>query len=284
MFLKSVFFTTAVRTRLLSNAESMVLTAAKNASAVAASTPTRLTNAITQISYQNDAIQGLCIGSAPAYDSPFCQLAVRPIQTPDPQNLAAYTAQTNYPLEVLNRPFNAAVQKIKGYDFELDYNWDMWGGQFTFRHLATYQPTNSTLNTPAAQWYTWAIQPDLLQSTFLTYQNSGWSVALQNRWLSNVTLESSSNKLNDGKNGTTGGTQNYADETLDAYDVLDITIGKDFEFGDTKVEGFLTVNNVLDERAPLFPSNSGLPGLFYPTLGFYDDMGRYFTLGFRAKF
>jgi len=242
---------------------------------------TRLTNAITQISYQNDAIQGLCVGSAPAYDSPFCDLAIRPIM--DPSN-AGYTLASNYPSEILNSPFNAAVQKIKGYDFELDYNWEMWGGQFSLRHLATYQPTNSTLNTPASLWYTWAVQPELLQSTFLTYENSGWSVALQNRWLSNVTLQSSSNRLNDGQNGVTGGTQNYVDETLDAYDVVDVTIGKQFEFGGSNVEAYLTVNNLLDERAPLFPSNSGLPGLFYPTLGFYDDMGRFYTAGFRMKF
>jgi len=243
---------------------------------------TKLTNAITQISYQNDAIQGLCIGSAPAYDSPFCSLAIRPLM--DPSNLTAYTSTANYPLEVLNRPFNAAVQKIKGYDFELDYRWEMWGGQFSFRHLATYQPVNSTLNTPASKWYTWAVQPDLLQSTFISYRNSGWDVSLQNRWLSNVTLESSSNNLNDGVDGKNGGTQNYADETLDAYDVVDVTVAKQFEFGDSKVEAFLTVNNVLDERAPLFPSNSGLPGLFYPTQPYYDDMGRFFTTGVRVTF
>jgi outer membrane receptor protein involved in Fe transport len=242
---------------------------------------TKLTNAITQISYQSDAIQGLCVGSAPAYDSPFCSLAVRPIM--DPSN-PGYTLPSNYPSEVLNSPFNAAVQKIKGYDFELDYNWDMWGGQFSVRHLATYQPTNSTLNTPASRWYTWAVQPDLMQSTFLTYENGSWNVALQNRWLSNVTLESSSNNLNDGQNGVTGGTQNYEDETLDAYDVVDITVAKHFEFGSSNLEAFLTVSNLLDERAPLFPSNSGLPGLFYPTLGFYDDMGRFFTTGVRVTF
>jgi outer membrane receptor protein involved in Fe transport len=47
---------------------------------------------------------------------------------------------------------------------------------------------------------------------------------------------------------------------------------------------FLTVNNVRNTRAPLFGSDSGLPGLFYPTLPFYDDMGRYYTLGIRARF
>ena len=51
-----------------------------------------------------------------------------------------------------------------------------------------------------------------------------------------------------------------------------------------KMEAFLTVSNLLNERAPLYGSNSGLPGLFYPTLGFYDDMGRFFTVGAKVKF
>jgi outer membrane receptor protein involved in Fe transport len=243
---------------------------------------TNLTNAITQISYQNEGIQRLCTGSAPAYDSPFCSLAVRPIT--DPSN-DLFDDPVNYPSEVRNFPFNAAEQKIKGYDFELNYSWEMWGGNVSFRHLATYQPTNKTLNTPASLWRTWAQQPDLMQTTFLSYQNDGWNVALQNRWLSQVSLPTSSNKLNDGQGGVTGGTQNYVDPTLDAYNLVDLTIAKDFEFGDGNVQAFLTVNNLLDESAPLFPSGSGLPGLFYPTLlGFYDDMGRYFTTGVRVKF
>ena len=102
-------------------------------------------------------------------------------------------------------------------------------------------------------------------------------MALQNRWLSSVSVKTSDNDLN-------GNTQNYVDSSLDSYDVVDTTVSKRFEFGDSSVEAYLTVNNLLDERVPLYPSNSGLPGLFYPTLGFYDDMGRYFTLGFRTNF
>jgi outer membrane receptor protein involved in Fe transport len=242
---------------------------------------TNLTNAITQISYQNDAIQGLCVGSAPAYDSPFCSLANRPINDP---SAPGYNLPANYPTEVFNRPFNAAEQDIKGYDFELAYSWEMWGGNVSFRHLASYQPTNKTLNTPASQWRTWALQPDLMQTTFVNYQNDDWTVALQNRWLSSVDLRTSSNKLNDGQLGRNGGTQNFVDPSLDAFDLVDMTIAKKFAFGDGSIDAFLTVNNVLDERAPLYPSNSGLPGLFYPTLGFYDDMGRFFTTGVRVKF
>jgi outer membrane receptor protein involved in Fe transport len=74
------------------------------------------------------------------------------------------------------------------------------------------------------------------------------------------------------------------DASLDANDVVDTTITKEFEVSNGKLEAFLTVNNLLDERAPLAPSGSGLPGLFYPTLGFYDDMGRFFTAGVRVSF
>ena len=38
----------------------------------------KMTNAIIPVSYQNDAIQNLCLASAPSYNSPFCSLAVRP--------------------------------------------------------------------------------------------------------------------------------------------------------------------------------------------------------------
>ena len=117
-----------------------------------------------------------------------------------------------------------------------------------------------------------------MQTTFLSYENSSWSVALQNRWLGSTSLKSSNNELNGNR------AQNYVDASLDSNNVLDITIVKAFEVSDGTLEAFLTVSNVLDERAPLAPSGSGLPGLFYPTLPFYDDMGRYYTAGVRVKF
>jgi outer membrane receptor protein involved in Fe transport len=239
---------------------------------------TRMTNAIQNITYQSDAIQGLCLASAPTYDSNFCSLAIRPITDPNDPNYR--NPAFNMPTEIRASPLNAAVQKTRGFDFQLDWSTDLMGGQFSFRHLVNYQPTNSTLQTPASTFYIWQVQPHLMQTTFMNYENSGWNVSLQNRWLGNVSLKSSDNKLN----GPNGGTQNYEDSSLDAYDVVDLTIGKEFEYGDSQVDAYLTINNLLDEKVPLYPSNSGLPGLFYPTLGFYDDMGRFFTLGMRAKF
>ena len=239
---------------------------------------TRLTDAIVNLSYQSDAIQAICTATAPRYNSPICDLAVRPITDPTDPNYK--NPAVNMPTEIRSSPVNAALLKIKGYDLQLDYNWDLAGGQFSVRHLATFQPTNSTLNTKASTFYTWAQQPHLMQTTFLSYENSGWNVALQNRWLSSVSLKTSDNRLN----GPNGGTQNYVDSSLDAYDVVDTTISKEFEVKDGKLEAFATVSNLLNERAPLFGSASGLPGLFYPTLGFYDDMGRFYNVGVKMKF
>ncbi|HTU67416.1 MAG TPA: TonB-dependent receptor [Steroidobacteraceae bacterium] len=235
---------------------------------------TRIDNAITQISYQNNAIQNLCMASQPAFDSPFCSLAIRPITDPTDPNYR--NPAFNFPTEVINSPLNAALQKLHGYDMQIDYNFDLLGGQFGIRHIASYQPENTTRSIPTA-FPTWAQQPELLQTTFLTYRHGGWLVALQNRWLSGVNVATSDNALN-------GNVQNYAEPRLPSNDVIDTTISKEFEVRDGKVEAFVTVSNLLDERAPLYGSNSGLPGLFYPTLPFYDDMGRYYTAGFKVRF
>jgi iron complex outermembrane receptor protein len=236
---------------------------------------TELTNAIVGLSYANDAVQNLCIASAPSYDSPLCQLAVRPIT--DPSNPNFTNPNFNMPTEIRSAPVNAAKLKTRGIDIQFDYSWDMLGGEFAVRHLATYQPVNKTLTTATTPFYTWTVQPHLMQTTFLSFKSGDWNVGLQNRWLSATSVISSDNKLN-------GNRQIYQDSILDAYDIVDATVSKEFEVKSGKMEAYVTVSNLLDEGAPLFPSNSGLPGLFYPTLGFYDDMGRFFTAGVKIKF
>jgi iron complex outermembrane receptor protein len=230
----------------------------------------KMTDALTQISFQNTAVQDICMASAPTFDSPFCSLAVRPIN--DPTHPDYRNPAVNFPTEVLNSPLNAALQKTHGYDLQIDYNFELFGGQFDFRHLASYQPENTTVNIPGAL-PTWAVQPDLLQTTFLTYRHSGWTGSLQNRWLSGVNVANSASA-----------SQNYVEPRLSSFNVLDTTVSKEFEIASGSLEAFLTINNALNERAPLYGSNSGLPGLFYPTLPFYDDMGRFYTVGFKMKF
>jgi iron complex outermembrane receptor protein len=228
---------------------------------------TKLTDAIAFINYSTPAIQDLCLASAPSYDSPFCGLATRPITNPADPN---YTSAANFPTEILNSPLNAARQEVYGYDLQINYGWEMSSGRVTFRHLLNYQPRNETINIPGTA-PVFAREPKTRQSTFLAYEKGNWDVALQNQWLGRVKLATSS-------------VQNYVEPYVNSYNVLDVTVNKRFQAWGADNSFFLTVNNALDERAPLFPSDSGLPGLFYPTLPFHDDMGRFYTFGIRANF
>jgi hypothetical protein len=192
-----------------------------------------------------------------------------------------YTLPANYPIEMLNVGLNAARLETHGYDFQLNYGLDMnrlvssWAGRVSFRHMATYQPPVETVNLPGSP-VTWTRAPKLRQATFLTYQNQDWTVALQSQWLGKVRLATTA---------PTASGQNYVQPKLPRVNVLDATLSKRFGTrGESNTEVFFTVNNLLNERAPLFPSDSGLPNLFYPTLGFHDDMGRYFTGGVRVTF
>jgi outer membrane receptor protein involved in Fe transport len=235
---------------------------------------TKITDAITPISYATTNIQNLCLASAPTYNSPFCSLAIRPITDPNDPNYK--NPNLNFPSEIRSSQLNVAALSAHGYDFQVNYGWNMqdlvssWVGQVSFRHLLNYQPLNETTNLPGTL-PNQAQEPKLRQSTFLSYTAGDWGVSLQNQWLGKVKL-------------ATVSTQVYAQPRLPTYDVLDVTLDKRFRFWGADSSAFLTINNVANTRAPLFPSNSGIPGLFYPTLPFYDDMGRYFTVGVRANF
>jgi outer membrane receptor protein involved in Fe transport len=96
---------------------------------------------------------------------------------------------------------------------------------------------------------------------------------LQNRWLSGVDVATNH-----------GASQNYVEPRLESFNVVDTTISKEFEFSEGTMEAFLTVSNLLNEPRALYGSNSGFAGLFYPTMPFYDDMGRFYNAGFKLRF
>ncbi len=239
---------------------------------------THMTKAITSIRYDTDVIQNLCLASAPTYNSPFCSLAVRPITNPsDP----AYKTAANYPLEVWSSGLNASIQQMEGFDIEVNYRWSMgdyisWlPGDFSIRHMMTYQPVNTTVTIPGAAPQ-WAFAPKLRQSTFLTYTNGNFSLALQNQLLSSVKKATAA---------ITPTTQNYVIPSIGSNDVLDVTVSERFDLWGFSNQAYLTITNIANTRAPLYTAGTaGLPGLFYPTAGFHDDMGRYFTLGIKGSF
>lgn len=241
---------------------------------------THMTNAITGISYQNTAVQQLCIGSAPTYSSPYCALATRPIAPGQP----GYTSVANYPTQVFNQPQNSAKVQMEGWNFEVDYSFDwsdVWSeipGSMTLRDLVTYQPVLETQNLPGTA-YNWTTQPKTRMTTFIGYSVGDWNIDLQNQWVSGM------KKANGPVN------QNYASPRVSSYNVMDVTLARRFDMWGGSSALYLSVQNIGNTRAPLWPTNASNPGLFYPTAGSsgpgafsYSDVGRYFTIGLRGNF
>jgi hypothetical protein len=220
-------------------------------------------------------VQQLCINSAPAYDSPLCGLYIRPIAPGQP----GFTSPANYPTVVLSSPLNAATQQIEGWDIEVDYSFELADlmeelpGSVNFRHLLSYQPVNTTVQLPGAA-PSWSVAPKTRQTTFLNYTVGDWGLSMQNQWLSGFKKTNAA---------ITTGANNYAAPRVNSYNVLDVTIDRKFDLWGGDATMYLTINNIGDTRAPLFPTNGSNPGLFYPTAGFHDDTGRFYTIGLRGN-
>jgi len=239
---------------------------------------THMTNAITNISYQNVTVQNLCIASAPSYGSPYCLLATRPVAPGG----AGYAATANFPTQILSSPLNSANIQMEGWNLEVDYGFDLedvWSalpGTLTLRHLMTYQPVLETQNLPGTP-YSWTAQPKTRMTSFISYQVGDWGLDIQNQWLSG--WKKATGLLN----------QVYAVPRVTSYDAMDVTISRHFDMLGGSSSLYFTVQNIGNTRAPLFPTNSSNPGLFYPVSGStgpgfgYSDMGRYFTLGLRGN-
>jgi hypothetical protein len=226
-------------------------------------------------------VQNICIQSAPTYNSPFCSLAVRPIAIGSP----GYTSVANFPSQVLSSPLNAARQYMEGWDVEANYGWDMEDlipgvpGTVNLRHLMTYQPVNTTVQLPGATPQ-WTVQPKTRQTTFLSYQLGDWGLSMQNQWLSGMKKASSDPRV-------AANNQNFAAPRIGSYDVLDVTVDRKFNMWGGDADLYLSVTNIGNTRAPLYPTNASNPGLFYPAGGgltnYYDDMGRYFPVGLKGN-
>ncbi len=244
---------------------------------------THMSGAITNISFQTAAVQNICLQSAPAYDSQFCSLAIRPITNPSDPNYKNPAA--NFPSQVLSSPLNAARQYMEGWDLEIDYGWDMadlipgFPGSVSLRHLLTYQPVNTTIQLPGATPQ-WTVQPKTRQTTFLSYQAGDWGLTLQNQWLSGMKKASSDPNV-------AANNQIFAAPRIGSYDTLDVTVDRKFDLWGGDADVYLSITNIGNTRAPLYPTNASNPGLFYPIGGnisnYYEDMGRYFTIGIKGN-
>jgi hypothetical protein len=239
---------------------------------------THLSQAITQINGSSTVVQGLCIASAPTYNSPYCLFVERPIAPGQP----GYTSAANYPTAIYNQPQNTAQVQTEGWNLEMDYSFDLsdvWSaipGSVNLRHLVTYQPVLETQTLPGTA-FAWTAQPKTRMTSFLNYSVGDWGLDIQNQWLSGW------KKATGFLTGALATNNYYAAPRISSYDAMDVTVSHRFDMWGGSSSLYFSVQNIGNTRAPLWPTNAGNPGLLYPTPAYYSDMGRYFTIGLKGN-
>lgn len=232
-----------------------------------------LKNAIGSISATNTQIQNLCEQSNGV--SPYCALFIRSL--PFGNHSAA-----NFPTSVISENLNTAYTAIEGSDIEVNYHFDLaklWEksrGLVELRVLANIQPVNESQQFTRAA-FTDAVMSNGHITGFINYTLNDWTFGLQDRWISSFSRASQPSII-------------YAQPRVPDSNYIDVDIEKKFKVQDTIYSAYFTIQNIFNTQAPLAPTTSGAPGIYYPVANGQsggsdaDIMGRYFTLGLRANF
>jgi outer membrane receptor protein involved in Fe transport len=241
-----------------------------------------INNVISSISGGNQTIEQICVASGGT--SPYCNLVTRPIAFGQP----GYFTAANYPSRVLSQSLNAGKTNTHGVDFEVNYTTDMdalWtgaGGSVSARLLGSYQP--SLLSVSAI--------PGAIVTNSAGYEGGGgfgqavtnlnFNLGYQNGPLSVNAVE----RWHSGEKPNSNYTLVFTDPNVPAVAITDLSVSYDFKMdsGDT-FQTFVSVENVFDRQPSLFiaTGRTGAPGYAYPASFDEDVVGRYFTVGVRAK-
>jgi outer membrane receptor protein involved in Fe transport len=217
--------------------------------------------------------------------SSICNFIQRPLPFSD-RTLA------NFPLSVSAIPFNQASQKVNGIDYEFGYRLPL-GAKF-------FGPSNLVvrlLGTHLLKYDVQSVAGGTVISSNNTVGNSGVNIGGVNTQNNNKNRFNLSVSYSDGPVeltlqgryfGAADRTQVpgviYTNNDVPAVKYYDVTLNYSPDFGDKKIEGFFTVNNLTNKQPPIVVTG-GQPGQQYPTNVFiYDVIGRYFTAGIRARF
>jgi outer membrane receptor protein involved in Fe transport len=185
---------------------------------------------------------------------------------------------------LLNSPVNLTLEALTAYDFEIGYLFAAAGGEVEIRSLWTYTTdhyvedrgvrdellgefggTTGGLNAGPQEWKAFnsvRYTRDALTLS-LRHRHIGEGV-IDAQWVSGVDVDN--NKI-------------------DSVDYFDITGAYDLTFGDTGVQVFASIENLLDEDPPRvgFDGGTALDDIGAAN-SFHDLIGRYFRVGLRASF
>lgn len=237
----------------------------------------KIVGAINSIPGQT--LLNLCHASG--YTDPLCDLVSRPFPISN-------TSPANFPTQLTSLvQHNVGFLRTKGIDFEASYRFDpgFVPGSVSIRLLANHVDSFKIQNSPGVPTFEYAgfIGRGLLKNAdgaipkwrvtgSIAYKNGPFSMFIQERFIESVS-------------NVGGNTPNdvYADGSgrLPSVFYTDLSVEYEIKGG---AKFFFTVNNLFDRDPPLL-AHLNLPNIIYPSAGtVYDVVGRYMTIGLRAKF
>jgi len=217
------------------------------------------------VSLSGPQIADLCFASGGT--DPSCAAITRP-------------SPNAFPTSIFVGPLNVGGILTQGIDIDASYRTKIGDTGFVFRALANYLDKYNVNTGTTTLAYAGAVDT----SVSVTQGRNHWraavsanvsrgpvSVFVQERYLS--PLRRNYNKA-----------VIYADGDIPSFFYTDltatVTVGSKNQFAI-----FTTVNNVFNKQPPIFPTQIFQQNLWYPTVQTtYDVIGRYFTIGVRAKF
>ena len=230
-----------------------------------------INNAITNVAANNANVQRECENSNGT--SPFCTLFERPLPFSD-------RTPANFPTRTYTQNLNAARSWTRGWDIEANYRLQLadWfenvPGDLAVRALVAYQPllkSQSIKSLPPTEQAGIGGNSKVRVNLNLNYTLGGFSLSVAERWQSHQWF--SDPRTNFDLRGT-----------IPAYAYTDISLSYRTEVGGHEVAPFLTVENLFNKRPPVAGGGNSVPGLFYPSVGGFDVIGRSFTIGLRGRF
>jgi outer membrane receptor protein involved in Fe transport len=205
---------------------------------------------------------------------PTCAFIDRPLPFSD-------RTPANYANSVSTVPFNLAILKVEGIDYEIGYRTELPSGLFndfaavSLRLIGTHLLTaesQSTVTAPIVPGENSGQNTKNRANLVFNYDDGPINFNLQGRYLGP-------------RKRTQNPTQFYRgdENNIPSRTYVDTTIGYDFAVSGVDLEAYLTVNNLFNRTAPIFAPGCQ-PTQCYPTDTIYDIMGRYYSVGLRFDF
>lgn len=195
-------------------------------------------------------------------------------------------------LQVFESPFNFAVQKARGLDFEASYRTDLGDGSLTLRGMATRYLENyfnNGIDAPIERVGQNGVDagttPKWIYRVQGTYADRGFTFNLIGRGVSDGVYDNSFVECTTGCPASTVTNRTINDNSIKGAFYLDTSVSQDIEMGDKTLQLFLSVNNLLDKDPPVVAP--GPAGSAYATpatnQSIYDLLGRTYRFGVRFK-